>query len=130
MILAGDIGATRTRLAAFQSEGSRLDFAGTQSLTGNGTVVFGNVRFNALRVVNPVTDEDTLRTTLIPSLLRAAALNRNHGRPEVALFEVGRAYLRSREETNGRQPQRQPEEPSRLARKASQPEEIAGGEEA
>jgi phenylalanyl-tRNA synthetase beta chain len=69
-----------------------------------------------MRLVNPVTDEqDTLRTTLIPSLLQAAVLNRNHGRQQVALFEVGRAYLRSSEESNGRQPERQPEEPPRLA---------------
>jgi phenylalanyl-tRNA synthetase beta chain len=69
----------------------------------------------ALRVVNPVTDEDTLRTTLIPSLLQVAARNRNHGRSEVAVFEVGRAYLRRPEDPSDRQPERQPEEPSRLA---------------
>ena len=72
------------------------------------------VRQRAMRLVNPVTDEDTLRTTLIPSLLEVAVLNRNHGRPEVAVFEVGRAYLRRPDESNGRQ-ERQPEEPSRLA---------------
>jgi len=31
------------------------------------------------------------------------------------MFEMGRAYLRSPEESNGQQPQRQPEEPPRLA---------------
>jgi phenylalanyl-tRNA synthetase beta chain len=69
----------------------------------------------AMRVVNPVSDEDTLRTTLIPSLLQVAARNRNHGRTEVALCEVGRAYLRDPDEQSDRQPERQPQEPTRLA---------------
>jgi len=65
----------------------------------------------AMRVVNPVTDDqDSLRTSLIPSLLRVAAHNRNHERPSVAVFEVGRAYLRRPDDPGG-----QPEEPLRLS---------------
>ncbi|HXM56137.1 MAG TPA: phenylalanine--tRNA ligase subunit beta [Candidatus Dormibacteraeota bacterium] len=64
----------------------------------------------AMRVVNPVTDDqDALRTSLLPSLLRVATLNRNHGRPAIAVFETGRAYLRRPDDPNG-----QPEEPLRL----------------
>jgi phenylalanyl-tRNA synthetase beta chain len=88
----------------------------TPSLVAGDLLRRLGVAQRAMRLVNPVTDEqDTLRTTLIPSLLQAAALNRNHGRVEVALFEVGRAYLRSSRESNGQQPERQPEEPPRLA---------------
>lgn len=65
----------------------------------------------ALRVVNPVADDqDALRTSLVPSLLRVASHNRNHGRPALALFEIGRAYLRRPDEPVG-----QPDEPLRLA---------------
>jgi len=64
----------------------------------------------ALRVVNPVSDEqDTMRTSILPSLLQVAALNRNRGRAAVAVFEVARVYLA----LPG--PPRQPEEPLRLA---------------
>ncbi|HEY4027311.1 MAG TPA: phenylalanine--tRNA ligase subunit beta [Candidatus Dormibacteraeota bacterium] len=65
----------------------------------------------AMRVLNPVSDDqDTLRTSLIPSLLRVAAHNRNQGRNALAIFETGRVYLRRADE-----PQGQPEEPARLA---------------
>ncbi len=62
----------------------------------------------AMRVLNPVSDEqDTMRTTLLPSLLQVAALNANRGRPAVSVFEVGRVYLR-------RADRPQPDEPVRL----------------
>jgi phenylalanyl-tRNA synthetase beta chain len=65
----------------------------------------------AMRLLNPVTDDqDTLRTSLLPSLLRVAAHNRNYGRQSVSLFEVGRVYLRRPEAPSG-----QPEESARLA---------------
>jgi phenylalanyl-tRNA synthetase beta chain len=69
----------------------------------------------AMRVLNPVSDDqDTLRTALLPSLLRVAQHNRNHGRPSLAAFEIGRAYLRRPGDT-GQQPGEQPDEPVRLA---------------
>jgi phenylalanyl-tRNA synthetase beta chain len=46
-----------------------------------------------LRVTNPlVADEDALRPSLRPGLLRAVAFNEAHRRPGVALFEIGHVY--------------------------------------
>lgn len=82
----------------------------TPSLVPGQLLTRLGVEERCLRVVNPISDEqDTLRTTLIPSLMQAAALNRSRGRPAVSFFEVGRAYLRRPE-----QPQGQPMEPVRL----------------
>jgi phenylalanyl-tRNA synthetase beta chain len=68
-----------------------------------------------MRVLNPVSDDqDTLRTTLLPSLLRVAEHNRNYGRSSLAVFEIGRAYLRQPDDLQG-QPSQQPDEPVRLA---------------
>jgi phenylalanyl-tRNA synthetase beta chain len=65
----------------------------------------------AASVVNPVSEEqDTLRTTLVPSLLDVALRNRNRGRPAVDVFEVGRAYIPRPDDPAG-----QPAEPARLA---------------
>jgi phenylalanyl-tRNA synthetase beta chain len=64
---------------------------------------------DALSVINPVSeDQDTLRTTLLATLLPAAARNRR-GRDQCQLFELGRAYLRRPEDPAG-----QPQELSRL----------------
>jgi phenylalanyl-tRNA synthetase beta chain len=62
-------------------------------------------------MVNPVSaEQDTLRTTLLPSLLEVAFRNRNRGRPAVAVFEIARVYVRRPEDPSG-----QPAEPARLA---------------
>lgn len=43
-----------------------------------------------LRLKNPISTElDTLRPSLLPNLLAAAARNQNHGTRDVALFELG-----------------------------------------
>ena len=64
-----------------------------------------------LQVVNPVSEgQDSLRTSLLPSLLEVAAANRNRGRAAVSVFEIGRVYLRRPAEPEG-----QPAEPQRLA---------------
>ncbi|MGH9272668.1 MAG: phenylalanine--tRNA ligase subunit beta [Ilumatobacteraceae bacterium] len=48
---------------------------------------------DALRITNPlVADEEVLRTSLRPGLLRAVAFNASHRRPGVALFEIGHVY--------------------------------------
>ncbi len=61
----------------------------------------------SLRVINPVSEEmDTLRTSLLPSLLQVIELNRHRGRQQVAVFELGRVYLAR----DGQGPT-QPEEP-------------------
>jgi phenylalanyl-tRNA synthetase beta chain len=47
----------------------------------------------AVRIANPMSaEESVLRTTLLPSLLRAAARNLAHRVPGVALFELARVY--------------------------------------
>ena len=49
---------------------------------------------DALHITNPlVADEDVLRTSLRPGLLKAVAFNESHRRPGVSLFEVGHVYL-------------------------------------
>jgi len=64
----------------------------------------------AMRVVNPLSDDmDTLRTSLLPSLIDAIALNRDRGRDDVRLYEVASAYLARVGEKNA-----QPEEPLRI----------------
>src|SRR5437660_2153466 len=71
---------------------------------------------HAMRVSNPPSDDmNTLRTSLLPSLLDAAALNRDRGRLDVRLYEIAEAYLARVGEKNGEQP----EEPLRLAALAS-----------
>lgn len=48
---------------------------------------------DVLRITNPlVADEDILRPSLRPGLLRAVAYNESHRRPGVALFEIGHVY--------------------------------------
>jgi phenylalanyl-tRNA synthetase beta chain len=52
-------------------------------------------RAQPIRVSNPLSGEHSvLRTTLLGSLLDAAAYNLAHGAERVALFESGRVYLR------------------------------------
>ena len=47
----------------------------------------------AVRLANPMSAEETsLRTTLLPGLLRSAARNFAHRAPSVALFETGRVF--------------------------------------
>jgi phenylalanyl-tRNA synthetase beta chain len=65
----------------------------------------------ALRVSNALSDDmDTLRTSLLPSLVDAVALNRDRGRDEVHIYEIASAFLARVGEKNI-----QPEEPLRLA---------------
>jgi len=46
-----------------------------------------------LRITNPlVADEDVLRPSLRPGLLRAVAYNESHRHADVALFEIGHVY--------------------------------------
>jgi len=51
-------------------------------------------RSTGIRVINPLRDEEgTMRTTLLPGLLKAVAYNVGHGRVDAALFETGRVFL-------------------------------------
>ena len=64
----------------------------------------------AMRVSNALSDDmDTLRTSLLPSLVGVVALNRDRGRDEVRVYEIASAFLARVGEKNG-----QPEEPLRL----------------
>jgi phenylalanyl-tRNA synthetase beta chain len=66
---------------------------------------------HAMRVANALSDDmDTLRTSLLPSLLDAVALNRDRGRVDVRLHEIAAAFLARVGEKDT-----QPEEPLRLA---------------
>ena len=66
---------------------------------------------HAMRVENALSDDmDTLRTSLLPSLLDAVELNRDRGRDEVRVYEISAVYLARLGDHKGDQP----EEPLRL----------------
>jgi phenylalanyl-tRNA synthetase beta chain len=70
---------------------------------------------HAMRVMNALSDDmDTLRTSLLPSLIDAMALNRDRGQVEVRIYEIATAFLARVGEKNV-----QPEEPLRVAATAS-----------
>ncbi|HEV2140583.1 MAG TPA: phenylalanine--tRNA ligase subunit beta, partial [Candidatus Dormibacteraeota bacterium] len=65
---------------------------------------------HAMRVSNALSDDmDTLRTSLLPSLIDVLALNRNRGRQDVRVYEIAAAFLARVGEKNV-----QPDEPLRL----------------
>ena len=52
-------------------------------------------RMQPITVRNPMgIDQEVMRTSLVPNLLAAVARNQSHGRPDIALFEVGSVFLR------------------------------------
>jgi phenylalanyl-tRNA synthetase beta chain len=56
--------------------------------------LFGDSRSSGIRLANPVAeDESSLRTSLLPGLLRAARRNVAHRRGSVRLFEVGTTFV-------------------------------------
>ena len=66
---------------------------------------------HAMRVSNALSDEmDTLRTSLLPSLVGVVALNRDRGRQEVRVYEIASAFLAPVGDKS-----EQPNEPMRLA---------------
>lgn len=70
-------------------------FASSQKLSTLGFVQIDE----DLSLLNPITHElDTLRTSLLPALLDAIKRNQNLGFKNIALFEIGSAYTRKREE--------------------------------
>jgi len=81
---------------------------------------------HAMRVQNALSDDmDTLRTSLLPSLVDAVALNRDRGRDEVRVYEVAAAYLARVGEKDT-----QPEEPLRVAALATTDGSPEAGEKA
>ncbi len=70
---------------------------------------------HAMRVLNALSDDmDTLRTSLLPSLIDDISLNRDRGRLDIRIYEVASAYLARVGEKNT-----QPDEPLRVAAVAS-----------
>ena len=64
-----------------------------------------------VRVTNPLNEElETLRSTLLPGLLRALRYNRSRGVADVALFELGRVFQGRPSSID----QRLPDQPERL----------------
>jgi len=81
---------------------------------------------HAMHVQNALSDDmDTLRTSLLPSLVDAVALNRDRGRDEVRVYEVAAAYLARVGEKNT-----QPDEPLRVAAVATADGSPEAGEKA
>ena len=65
----------------------------------------GDLRAKGLRVKNPLREEEaTLRTTLLPGLMGAAARNLARGLKEVGLFETGRVFWSDPDPEDGRIP--------------------------
>ncbi len=65
----------------------------------------------ALRVSNALSDDmDTLRTSLLPSLVNVVQLNRDRGRSDVKVYEMAAVFLAR----IGDKTTQQPEEPQRL----------------
>ena len=78
---------------------------------------------HAMRVSNALSDDmDTLRTSLLPSLVDAVALNRDRGREDVRVYEIASAFLARVGEKN-----EQPDEPMRLAAVATAGATRGGG---
>jgi phenylalanyl-tRNA synthetase beta chain len=70
---------------------------------------------HAMRISNPISDDmDTLRTSLLPSLIDVVALNRDRGKTDVRVYEIAAAYLAKVGEKDT-----QPDEPLRVAVVAS-----------
>ena len=68
------------------------------------------VHAHAMRVSNALSDDmDTLRTSLVPSLVRVVALNRDRGRVDVRVYEIASAFLAPVGDKT-----EQPQEPLRL----------------
>jgi phenylalanyl-tRNA synthetase beta chain len=66
---------------------------------------------HAMRVSNALSDDmDTLRTSLLPSLVGVVALNRDRGRQDVRVYEIASAFLAPVDDKS-----EQPDEPMRLA---------------
>jgi phenylalanyl-tRNA synthetase beta chain len=121
------------------SMGRRLD-AARQILAGAGftetwnpALVSGRmleqlrVAARALRVSNALSDDmDTLRTSLLPSLVNTVALNRDRGRTDVKVYEIAAVFLAR----VGDKTTQQPEEPQRLGAVADAGTTAESGREA
>jgi phenylalanyl-tRNA synthetase beta chain len=65
----------------------------TDSFLRQADLAGAHLADDAIRITNPlVADEDVLRPSMRPGLLRAVAFNESHRRPGVSLFEIGHVY--------------------------------------
>ncbi len=73
--------------------GLGLSEAITDSFLSDATLRAAGLSDDAIHVTNPlVSDEDVLRPSMRPGLLRAVAFNESHRRTGLSLFEVGHVY--------------------------------------
>ena len=81
----------------------------TPALVSRSKLESLRIAAHAMTVSNALSDDmDTLRTSLLPSLLDGVALNRDRGRDEVRLYEIAAAFIAAVGEKNV-----QPAEPMR-----------------
>lgn len=65
----------------------------TDSFLRQADLAGAHLADDAIRITNPlVADEDVLRPSMRPGLLRAVAFNESHRRAGVSLFEIGHVY--------------------------------------
>ena len=65
----------------------------TESFLRRGDLAAAHLDEDAIRITNPlVADEDLLRSSMRPGMLRAIAFNESHRRSGVSLFEIGHVY--------------------------------------
>ncbi len=89
----GDV-ARHALAAAGASEAITLAFQSTTRCLALG-IAATDRRAQPIALRNPMSiDQSVMRTSLLPNLLAAVARNQSHGRPDVALFEVGSVFLR------------------------------------
>jgi phenylalanyl-tRNA synthetase beta chain len=73
--------------------GAGLNEAITDSFLTEADLVAAQLPADAIRITNPLqADDDVLRPSMRPGLLRAIAFNESHRRNGVSLFEVGHVY--------------------------------------
>jgi phenylalanyl-tRNA synthetase beta chain len=88
--------------------GAGFDEVVTPALVSRRTLERLGIAREARSVINPMSDElDTMRTSLLPSLLAVARFNQNRTAERVDVFEMARVYL-------GTQPDGLASEPLRL----------------
>jgi phenylalanyl-tRNA synthetase beta chain len=91
---------------------------GFQSADRQGAIHYaaGDKRQQPIAIRNPMSVEQAvMRTSLLPNLLAAVTRNQSHGRPDVALFEVGSVFLRRGEGAGERPPNELADEPRQAA---------------
>jgi phenylalanyl-tRNA synthetase beta chain len=98
---SGGWSAAQTRRRHLRSalSGAGLSEALTLSFLGKGDLEVMAYPLDhegrlTIRVKNPLNDEmESLRTSLIPGLLRSLAYNHSHGLTDVGLYEIGRVFF-------------------------------------